>query len=133
MRSIWERDTKEEDIRQLNEAVAPFIFGLVVTIVVFFLGFYVGKIKQQDIYQHEINMSRSNIEYTDINGGRFTILNEFVQNSGNDESIHYYIAYDNKTKVMYTVGKAEGSSPSFTVMVNNLGVPMLYEEEEGEN
>ena len=91
-----------------------------IVIVVFFLGI--------SIYFTE-RKKTSNIEtddIVDISGGRYEIINEYTQNDGIEESIHYYIAYDKVTKVIYTIGKAPESSPTFTVMVGPTGDPIRY-------
>lgn len=64
-------------------------------------------------------------EFVDYGGERFIVLNEYNQNFG-DTNIHYYTTYDSVTKVMYLVGKAQGSSPTFTVMVGKNGSPLIY-------
>ena len=63
----------------------------------------------------------------DLNNGWYTIISENTIVGDNvDEHIHYYIAYDNNTKVMYTIGKAEGAARAFTVMVRDTGKPRYY-------
>ena len=62
----------------------------------------------------------------DLSNTRFCILSESVQSDDMDGSFHYYIAYEKITKVMYVIGKAEGSSPTFTVMETANGTPLLF-------
>lgn len=65
-------------------------------------------------------------QYVDVTGGRFEIINEYLQSDGTDSMLHYYIAYDKVTKVMYVIGNSEEGSPTFTVMIGETGGPILY-------
>lgn len=132
-----EEPIKEEiDDRDKSKTNKPIsdIF-LAVLVVVAFSGIIISAVgksgdkfrAQQQVSQQVSYSSSSTMEdVIDVSNGRFEIINEYTQNDGIDGSIHYYIAYDKVTKVIYTIGKASGSSPTFTVMVGETGTPILY-------
>ena len=45
-----------------------------------------------------------------------------------NESLHFYIVYMNKTKVMYAVSDGSENRGDFTLLVNADGSPMIYKE-----
>ena len=110
----------------INHILMILAIGVIGTLCVFIL---ISVPKVLDKYFPDANTTtivEDTKEVIDTYGGRFEIINEYVQSDGIDGSLHYYIAYDKVTKVLYTIGKADGSSPTFTVMVGETGTPILY-------
>ncbi|MBR6289465.1 MAG: hypothetical protein IKR19_09020 [Acholeplasmatales bacterium] len=83
-----------------------------------------------DIFEYDKIHNETEATIVDTIDGRYEILSEYTQSDGNDGSIHYYIAYDKVTNVLYTIGKSEGSSPTFTVMLGESGHPIKFAGKE---
>lgn len=118
--SIKEVGTSESNIKSKSNRN---ILTAIIVVVIFGVAIFLAGKSGENFKESNAKVE---VEAIDVYNGRFEIINEYTQSDGIDSSFHYYIAYDKVTKVIYVIGKAEGSSPTFTVMVGETGTPIRY-------